>query len=193
MIALVGATGGRQVLPVERWAHGATTTERALLARAPAPVLDAGCGPGRLVVALAEQGVAALGVDASPAAVARARARGAPVLERSVFAPLPGEGRWGTVVLLDGNIGIGGDSVRLLRRCRALLAPVGRVLVEVEPAGSPTHRGRARLVGDGATAWFPWAWVAVDGLEPLAEAAGFSVEQVEWLDRRWFAWLAPQR
>src|SRR5204863_7462240 len=95
-----------------------TAPEEARLAAMAAPVLDVGCGPGRLVVGLARRGAVALGVDPAPAAVALARGRGAAVLQRSVFDPLPGHGRWRTIVLADGNIGIGGDPVRLLRRCR---------------------------------------------------------------------------
>ena len=47
--------------------------------------------------------------------------RGGAALRRDVFAPLPGEGRWYTALLADGNVGIGGDPVALLqpapRRC----------------------------------------------------------------------------
>jgi hypothetical protein len=46
---------------------------------------------------------------------------------------LPGEGRWGSVLLMDGNIGIGGDPLDLLRRCAELVRPDGLVLVEVDP------------------------------------------------------------
>ena len=49
-----------------------------------------------------------LGVDISRTAVARVRQAGASALHRSVFDPLPGQGRWGTALLADGNIGIGG-------------------------------------------------------------------------------------
>jgi len=78
------------------WCGAATAEERALLARLPGPVLDVGCGPDRLVVALLELGVPALGVDTAPGAVAMARQQGASVLARSVFDRLPAEGRWGS-------------------------------------------------------------------------------------------------
>ena len=93
------------------------------------PVLDVGCGPGRLVLGLAQRGTVALGVDPAPAAVALARSRGAPVLQRSVFDPLPGQGRWRTVLLADGNIGIGGDP-------EPAAAPLRRA------PGRRRHRGR---------------------------------------------------
>src|SRR5680860_1287544 len=57
-------------------------------ARYPA-VLDVGCGPGRHVLACAERGMIALGLDAA-AAIEIALARGAPVLQRSIFASVPG-------------------------------------------------------------------------------------------------------
>jgi hypothetical protein len=37
------------------------------------------------------------------------------------------------VLLMDGNIGIGGDPADLLRRCAELVRPDGLVLVEVDP------------------------------------------------------------
>ena len=57
---------------------------------------------------------------------------------RDVFGPLPGEGRWDTALLADGNIGIGGDPVALLARVRELLAPEGRVVVDL---AAPGRRG----------------------------------------------------
>src|SRR5207247_1691171 len=80
----------------------------AILAAVDGPVIDLGCGPGRLVLSLARRRVPALGVDTSPSAVALARSRGAAALQRDLFGPLPGEGRWGTAPLFDGNVGIGG-------------------------------------------------------------------------------------
>ena len=79
-----------------------------------------------------------LGIDVTPVALDVARARGALVLERSVFDRVPGAGRWGTALLLDGNIGIGADPAVLLRRVAALLRPAGR------RSSSSTRPARAR-------------------------------------------------
>jgi hypothetical protein len=136
----------------------------------------------------------ALGVDPAPAAVALARGRGAAVLQRSVFDPLPGAGRWRTIVLADGNIGIGGDPVRLLRRCRELVAPGGAVVAEVEPPGSQGgwRRHAVRLErGDRSGPWFPWAVVDAGAIAGLAVPAGLALHALQPVaeEARWFAHL----
>ena len=67
---------------------------------------------------------------------------GALALQRDVFGYLPGTGRWATVLLADGNIGIGGDPVALLRRAQNLLRPGGAVVTEISPPGSGPARAR---------------------------------------------------
>lgn len=183
-------------LPLDpgRWHAKASPGEEALLAGLAAPVLDVGCGPGRLVLAVARRGAVALGVDPAPAAVALARDRGAPVLQRSVFDPLPGAGRWRTVLLADGNIGIGGDPLRLLQRCRRLLAPGGTVVAEVDPPASPAgwRRYRVRLERGGRSGpWFPWAVVGTGAIARLAADAGLHLLRLQPIpeEGRWFAHL----
>ena len=115
----VGEDGTRRRLPFERWLRRAADEEEQLLQWATGPVLDVGCGVGRHLTALGRRGVAATGVEISPRAVQIARARGAEVLEGSIFDH-PTAGGWGSALLLDGNIGIGGDPERLLAPgCRA--------------------------------------------------------------------------
>ncbi|MBV9285629.1 MAG: methyltransferase domain-containing protein [Acidimicrobiia bacterium] len=183
--------GGRPLtLEPSRWHAPSSPAERRLLARLPAPVLDVGCGPGRVLDTLARQGVMALGVDPAPGAVALARSKGCAVLQRSVFDPLPGRGRWGTVLLLDGNIGIGGDPAQLLRRCAALLDPDGAIVAEAEPPGTGWRSCRARLERNAEVGpWFPWATVGCDAIYALASDAGLSVRGVEQVDGRWIASL----
>ena len=173
---------------VERWLGRAEPEELDTLRRATPPVLDVGCGPGRHVIALARMGVMALGVDLAPAAVDMAHARGAPVLERSIFGRVPGTGRWGSALLLDGNVGIGGDPHVLLRRIRALLRQGGRILVEVDPPGTRTECISVQLEGRPATR-FPWAIVAADDLESLARRAGLTLAEMWSANCRWFGCL----
>ncbi len=177
-------------LHVERWFAPPSAAEHDLLTRAVPDVLDIGCGPGRHTIALLAASVAALGVDVSARAVRGARARGAPVLRASVFERLPGEGTWGTALLLDGNVGIGGDPRLLLDRMRALLRPGGRVLAELDPPGTTTERLRVAVETRGQRSdWFAWARVSVDGLGSLAAAARLRVAETWTGEGRWFGRL----
>jgi SAM-dependent methyltransferase len=154
------------------------------------PTLDLGCGPGRLTAALVARGTHALGVDVSATAVRTTRLRGAPAMRRDVFAPLPAEGRWEHVLLVDGNIGIGGDPVRLLARAASLAAPDGDVLVECEPPGAHTWRGRLALAtGHRISAAFPWAFLAIADIAAVASVAGLRPTRTWTEAGRWFARL----
>lgn len=174
-------------LDPHRWLAPATGTDRDVLATVVGPVLDVGCGPARHVRALLDRGVPALGIDVSPAAVRLARGRGATVLRRSVFDRVPAAGRWMTVLLLDGSIGIGGDPTPLIRRAGTLLANGGTVLVEVAPPHVLSALVTVRLDRGGPA--FRWARVGIDGLAALAEAAGLAVGRTAAVGGRWFGWL----
>ncbi len=177
-------------LPVGRWLGAPTAAEEALLARARPPVLDVGCGPGRLVAALASRGVPALGVDLVPAAVRAARDRGARAVVADVLREVPLEGRWATALLLDGAIGIGGDPAALLRRMAAVMEPAGEALVELDAPGARSEALRLRVEGaDRPGPWFAWARVSAAGVEPVAAAAGLAIAELWSAEARWFARL----
>jgi SAM-dependent methyltransferase len=170
-----------------RWLAPASPADGSVLATVTGPVLDVGCGPARHVRLLLDRGVPALGIDVSPAAIDIARRRGAAVLQRSIYDRIAGAGRWRTLLLLDGSIGIGADPVALLRRAAALVAANGTVLVEVEPPEVTTTSVTVRLVPHGP--WFTWGRVGVEGLARLARAGGLSLDRLEMVDGRWFGWL----
>ncbi|QKW36375.1 methyltransferase domain-containing protein [Actinomadura sp. NAK00032] len=181
------ADGRRRPLPVQDWLAAARPGDAGLLARCRGAVLDVGSGPGRLTVALARRGVPVLGIDLAPAAVALTVAAGAPALCRDVFGRVPGTGRWGTVLLADGNIGIGGDPAALLRRVLALPAPGGRVLVEVDPPGAGSRVEPLRLRSGGAVGeWFTWARVSADAAGGLADACAATLTELWEEAGRWF-------
>lgn len=127
-------------------------------------------------------GLAALGVDVSPTAVRIAAAAGLTVLNRSVFAPMPFEGGWGTALLLDGNIGIGGDVGALLLRCAELLAEDGVLVVEVsqDPDRDHAFDGTLEDAQGRSSGVFPWAEIGIVPLRARAEAAGLRVDQ-DWI------------
>jgi SAM-dependent methyltransferase len=179
--------GSRMPLPVEGWLSE-SPGDRSIVDRCQGPTLDIGSGPGRLTVALAERGIPALGIDITPYAVNLARSSGALVMLRDVFGRVPGTGRWMTVLLADGNIGIGGDPAALLRRAGELLAPEGRALVELEPPGTPLRREHVRLrYAELASPWFPWAFVGTDHIGDVARDAGLGEVETWTVDGRWFA------
>jgi SAM-dependent methyltransferase len=179
-IALHTADGA--VTNGRRWALDVDAVDARVLDHAIEPVLDIGCGPGRHVAALAQHGRIVLGIDVTPAAIAMARRRNVPVLERGVFDAVPARGRWGSALLLDGNIGIGGDPVVLLHRVRSLVRPGGVVLVELEAVNAVRPPTAARLVVDNDPGpWFAWARVSVDEIDGLAISAGFRVD-LRWRD-----------
>jgi SAM-dependent methyltransferase len=188
---LVGLGAARVPLPVDRWCGQADVADRVVLAHCTSPTLDVGCGPGRMAEQLARDGVTVVGVDLVADAVAQARARGVEVLHADVFGPLPREGAWSSVLLADGNIGIGGDPVALLLRVRRLLAPGGRVVVDLAQPGAGLTVGLVRLeVGVHTSRTFPWALVGPDAVGSVAAAAGLAVAGVHEYAGRWFAVLA---
>jgi SAM-dependent methyltransferase len=190
MQADIEHSDGRSVpLRADRW-FGAIAGDHTLLERCSGPTLDIGSGPGRLTVALAERGLPALGIDVTPYAVELTRAAGGLALRRDVFDRVPGTGRWQTVVLADGNVGIGGDPAALLLRVAELIGPGGRVLIEVQPPGRParleTVRLRTRL---SAGPWFRWAYVGADTIDDVAGGAGLTVQETWTAAGRWFVAL----
>ena len=194
-LAMVAGDGRQIGLDVARWLAPADPADGTVLDRCTGPVLDVGCGPGRLVRALSERGVACLGLDIAEAAVSITRGRDVPALLRDVFAPVPGEGRWPTVLLIDGNVGIGGDPARLLVRIAGLLAATGRLIVETAPDPELDLASSVRFLIDGRPVGppFGWAEIGLRALDRYAERAGLYPVEVWSAGGRSFAALASCR
>lgn len=134
-------------------------------AGAGARILDAGCGSGRNMVALAPRGtVTGVELASQSLEVARARAVG-PVLPGSLDEPLPfGDGAFDLALALDVLEHVRDDGAAL-RELARVVAPGGRLLVTVPQYGwlwgehdvlSHHHRRytRALLLGRAAAAGF---------------------------------------
>lgn len=155
------------------------------------PTIDLGCGPGRLVAQLMRRGIPALGVDRSGTAIRLARSCGATVLRRDVFAPLPGLGCWHTVLLADGNVGLGGDPWRILQRAGELLCRGGQCIAEFDAQVSGIHTGWVRLESScTAGPWFRWATVGIDCAARLADEVGLTITDIRPMGSRVLAQLA---
>lgn len=184
-------------LPVHTWLGGRQASkaeahfDEVVLDMCDGPTIDLGCGPGRLVANLVQRGIPALGVDLSPTAVGLARDSGAPALRRDLFDPLPGTGRWHNVLLADGNVGLGGDPWRVLRRSAELLRQGGRCLAEFDPDARGVKVDWIRLETRKTIGpWFRWAWVGVDCAEELASDVGLVVKEIHSIGERVVASLA---
>ncbi|MGR2752535.1 class I SAM-dependent methyltransferase [Agromyces arachidis] len=176
-LSLRSADGSFRPLDAGSWVRPAGRADLTVLDRVAGPVLDIGCGPGRMLHAAGRRSLPALGIDVASHAVEHARRAGALVLRRSVFDRVPLEGRWRSVLLMDGNIGIGGDPEALLRRCAQLAAPDGEMLVEVDADPEVAIVDRCTLVdADGReSSPFPWARVGWSAVSAVAAAADLAV------------------
>jgi hypothetical protein len=97
------------------------------------------------------------------------------------------------VLLADGNIGIGGNPLRLLRRVCDLLAPGGRAVVEVAAPGTGVSTYQVQIEVYGRLSLpFPWAVVGPDALVALARNASLRVLSVTDYGQRWCAHLAKE-
>jgi len=174
---VVDHVGRTQPFEVAQWSSAPDWVDRELfIDPCDDATIDVGCGPGRLVAELAARRIPAMGIDVSSEAIRQTRVRGALALRRDVFGSIPGEGRWAYALLADGNLGIGGDPVRLLRRLREVLTGDGTVIAEVAPAGTGLVREHRRLRVDGRlSAHFEWAVVGLDAIEEVAQRAGLRV------------------
>lgn len=195
LLYLRDPSGGHIAMDVSRWNADADDADLTLLASVTGPLLDVGCGPGRMVRAAQHLGLEALGIDVSLAAIELASRLGGAVIQGSIFDRVPAEGTWQTVLLVDGNVGIGGDIPALLTRCRELLCPTGEIVVEVhgEPDRLRHYLGEVVDTHGRRSARFPWAEVGRNSLAALLPAIGLRLAQSWEIDGRSFCRLATTR
>jgi glycosyltransferase A (GT-A) superfamily protein (DUF2064 family) len=174
--------GQQSALPLDwsRWSGPADAVDLLVVARCEPPVIDLGCGPGRMVQALSESGRPTLGVDMSSVAVEMSMTRGGLALRRRIDERLPAEGRWGTALLMDTNIGLGGDVAALLARCVDLVIPGGLIICEVDrlPDRHEVH-SVVLQAEEVASAPLPWARIGAAALVRVATSLDLLLVE-EW-------------
>lgn len=118
-------------------------------AYAPAAVLDAGCGTGRVAVELARRGIKVVGVDADRSMLATARRRAPELTWVEADLTSLDLGRRFPLVLLAGNVPLftpPGTQPDLVARCAAHVEPAGLLV-----AGFSLDRGYDLAAWDADT------------------------------------------
>ncbi|MEQ8967808.1 MAG: methyltransferase domain-containing protein [Azospirillaceae bacterium] len=154
-------------------------------------ILDLGCGDGVLTAELAALGARVTGIDASPAMVEAARARGldARVMDGATLdaAALTAGGPF-DAVFSNAAIHWMGDLDGVARSAAAVLAPGGRFVGECGGQGNVAairvalHAVLARR-GTDAAAVDPWVFPSPARWAKALEAAGFTVHIAELIPR----------
>jgi SAM-dependent methyltransferase len=161
--------------PVDLW----DPPERELLADLAGPVLDLGAGAGRAALHLQEQGLEVAAVESSPGAAEVCRRRGIVDVRVHDLTDPPADRPWQAVLLLCGNLGLGGswDGNRRLLALLAERCPPGAVLVGDSVDGRPRPQVRLRVHHAGlVTPWWDQRNVAPDEVDALVAGTGWGVE-----------------
>jgi len=143
------------------------------------PVLDLGAGAGRASLYLQERGLSVTAVDASPGAVKVCQLRGVADVRLGDVNDPPDDRRWAGVLLLCGNLGLGGSwegNRTLLARLSELCAP-GTVLVgdSVTPDGPAQVTLRIRY-RDLVTPWWTQYNIPATEMSDMVKGTGWQLE-----------------
>lgn len=154
---------------------------------APRRVLDAGCGEGWLARALVREGIDVVGIDASAALVAQARATGGARFERLALEEVSPMllGRFDLVAC---NFALlGGDLAPALTAMAGVLSPEGRLLVQtVHPwsacGGLPYRDGWREEdfvgFGGGFERTMPWYFRTLQGWMRVLADGGWQLQDL---------------
>jgi hypothetical protein len=117
----------------------------------------------------------------SSVAVGLSMARGGLALRRRINHPLPAEGRWGTALLIDGNVGMGGDVATLLARCAQLVRPgrLGHLRGSTRCSGGTKAAPLCCGAEDASSVTLPWSRVGGAALLQAAKALDLLLVE-EW-------------
>jgi SAM-dependent methyltransferase len=143
------------------------------------PVLDLGAGAGRAAVYLQDRGMPVTAVEASPGAAEVCRLRGVADVRIGDLNDPPTDLPWAAVLLLCGNLGLGGSwrgTRRLLVRLAELVAPgavlIGDSVTDDEPRVQLRIRYRELV-----TPWWPQYNIPAAQMPALVEGTGWMIEK----------------
>lgn len=181
--------------------------EARLFNQVKSPVLDLGCGPGRIATPLSQMGHTVVGIDISAEALITLQGltgmNNIATAQMSINQPGFASESFSTIVAMGFNIGAAGNLAGLrtlfeqLRRCclrrgRFLLTSVdvskrwdyeSYFLVNVSKG---RDKGQSRLrfrKGDMAKEWFDWIYVFPDDLHAIAGQTGWKVNEITYDDK----------
>lgn len=141
------------------------------------PVLDVGCDVGELLLTLRARGIEASGIEVSPTAVERCRARGLDVMQGTVEEVELPDSTYRTITL-SHVLEHFPDPVAVLRKLWRALVPGGRIVLAV-----PNHAGLvARLFGSRWHGWDPPFHLThfdSTSLRAVLEAAGYRMDSLD--------------
>jgi 2-polyprenyl-3-methyl-5-hydroxy-6-metoxy-1,4-benzoquinol methylase len=160
----------------------------AIIEQSPRRMLDVGCGEGWLARRIADRGVAVTGFDVSPTLVAHAREHAGNYLELGYPAFAQEPQRVGTdydVVVCNFSL-LGRDIAPVLRACRAVSAPGGKLLIQTvhpfpDSANAPYIDGWREETFrsfDGDFTPMPWFFRTIGTWISQVTAAGFCIIDV---------------
>ncbi len=175
--------------------------EREAIRRARGPILDIGCGAGRVALYLQDRGHRVLAIDNSPLAIRVAKLRGvkaARVLSIAEIQTL--SGRFGTIVLYGNNFGLFGGMTkarRLLAAMHRITTPDALIIAAASDpymTRDPVHltyhqknRDRGRMAGQVRLRiryrqfrghWFDYLFASRDEVCCIIEKTGWSISDI---------------
>ena len=144
------------------------------------PALDLGCGAGRTALYLQDRGFEVTAVDASPGAVEACRLRGVRDVRLGDLNGPPADRDWAAVLLLCGNLGLGGSwdgNRKLLASLAQISAPSAMLIGDSVNSSDSAAIGLRIHYRGSVTPWWPQRNGSAHEVPSLVEGTGWQIER----------------